>query len=128
MKEVGKGLKADVVFGSPTNRCVGIGICQVNPYQSTVVSRHLSCCQRVETTLHFSQPDRLIFSFSRKKICKKMIGRQFAYSRFRIKDALELSDWLTDQLGTGKAELIPGTYPVIFEEEWISVAIRIRQS
>jgi hypothetical protein len=127
-KKEEKTVRADVVFGSPTKRCVGIGICQVNPYRSNAVNRNLPCCQQVETTLQLIHPDRLEFSFSRKKICKKMIGRQFAYSKFRITDGLRLPEWLEASLEIGKAHLVPGTYPVLFGEESIRVSIKIKRS
>jgi hypothetical protein len=123
-----QAIKADVVFGSPTKRCVGIGICQVNPYRSgKAVNEHIPCCQQVETLIHRSgTSDRLHFHFSRKKICKKMIAQQFAYSRFRIPDPLMLPDWLTEALELSAEQLLPGVYPVVFGEESIEVSIRIR--
>lgn len=120
-----QAIKADVVFGSPTKRCVGIGICQVNPYQAAPQNRNIPCCQRVETTICPVQSDRLQFSFSRKKICKKMIAQQFAFSRFRITDPLQLPDWLMGSLDLGDARLAPGVYPVVFEEDSIRVLIRV---
>lgn len=123
-----KEVRADVVFGSPTKRCIGIGICQVNPYRSEAVNRNLPCCQRVETRLQLTHPDRLHFSFSRKKICKKMIAQQFAYSKFRITDSLILPNWLEEPFDLQGAQLVPGTYPVVFGEESIRVSIKIRRS
>lgn len=126
-QKIETAIRADVVFGSPTKRCVGIGICQVNPYRSMPENRSIPCCQRVSTHLSLVQPDRIRFRFSRKKICKKMVSRQFAFSRFRITDPLALPDWLTETLALNtNATLAPGIYPVRFEEAWIEVSIRIK--
>lgn len=118
-------VRADVVFGSSSKRCVGIGICQVNPYDSNPSKLGISCCQRVDTQISRSGSDQLRFQFSRSNICKKMITRQFAFSRFRIVDLLVLPEWLTVQLQIEPAELVPGTYAVTFSETSIAVLIRI---
>lgn len=127
LKTTGKErtVKADVVFGSPTKKCVGIGICQVNPYGSIPKNRSIPCCQQVETQIQAVQLDWLQFSFSRKEICKKMIAQQFAYSRFRITDSLLLPNWMMESLELGEARMVPGVYPVVFEGECIRVSIKI---
>lgn len=120
-----KTLKADVVFGSPTKRCAGIGICKVNPHQSGTLDLKLPCCQKVETEIDQIAKDQLEFRFSRSKICKKLIARQFAFSRFRINDSLILPDWLINELKITPSSLAKGAYPVVFGTNFISVRIRM---
>jgi len=120
-----KTLKADVVFGSPSKRCAGIGICKVNPHDTGTLDFKLPCCQKVETEINPIAKDQLEFRFSRSKICKTLIARQFAFSRFRITDPLILPDWLTTQLKITPSSLIKGAYPVVFGTNFISVRIRI---
>jgi hypothetical protein len=120
-----KTLKADVVFGSPAKRCAGIGICQVNPNDAGTLDLKLPCCQKVETEINQIAKDQLEFRFSRSKICKKLIARQFAFSRFRLNDPLMLPDWLTDQLKIAPSCLTKGAYPVVFGTNFISVRIRM---
>lgn len=120
-------ITADVVFGSPAKRCVGIGICKVNPYDATLSVDHaLPCCQKVMTQIRLIGADQLEFCFSRQKICKKLIARQFAFSRFRIEDETIMPEWLNEELGIPAVRLVKGAYPVTFDETVIRVSIRVR--
>ncbi|MCB0628567.1 MAG: hypothetical protein KDD15_02510, partial [Lewinella sp.] len=66
------------------------------------------------------------FRFSRRLICKKLISRQFAFSRFRIENELTMPAWLTEQLALPEVSLVKGAYPVFFAENYIWVCIRVR--
>lgn len=124
--ETTEPIKADVVFGSPAKRCNGIGICKVNPYDSYVSDMALPCCQKVSAQIVALTADQWEFRFSRRRICKKLISTQFAFSRFRIDDELLLPEWLSDHFGLPEVRLQRGAYPVVFEADSIRVRIRVR--
>lgn len=121
-----KVITADVVFGSPAKRCVGIGICKVNPHNALPADLALPCCQKVITQIRRSTPDQLEFNFSRRKICKKLISRQFAFSRFRIEDETVMPGWLSEAFDLEEVRLMRGSYPVVFGADYIRVSIRVR--
>jgi hypothetical protein len=121
-----KVITADVVFGSPAKRCAGIGICKVNPHNALPADQALPCCQKVITQIQKCAPDQLEFSFSRQKICKKLISRQFVFSRFRIDDETLMPLWLSEQLSMPAVQLVKGAYPVFFTDEVILMRMRVK--
>jgi hypothetical protein len=68
----------------------------------------------------------LEFSFSRQKICKKLISRQFVFSRFRIDDETLMPLWLSEQLSMPAVQLVKGAYPVFFTDEVILMRMRVK--
>lgn len=124
--QAAKTIKADVVFGSPSKRCIGIGICKVNPHNSLQPDLRVPCCQKVDSEIQQIAPDLLEFRFSRAGICKKLIARQFAFSRFRIDDCLQLPDWLTAAFQLAPVQLVKGAYLVRFTPDFICVRIRVK--
>lgn len=119
-------ITADVVFGSPAKRCAGTGICKLQPHATASAQAAVPCCQGVSTDISLEPSGRLAFTFSRSGICKKLISRQFAFSRFRIEHALPLPHWLTQALQLPAAQLERGVYPVVFTKKNIKVSVRLR--
>jgi hypothetical protein len=117
-----KMIRADVKFGTPSDDCRGLGICQVVPrttwrYEDLNRSR----CMQAKAYISLSDNGDLELHFVRCTMCDLTIRRFFNRKTFLIKEGIELPKTIANQFNLRGKRIEPGEYSVRETGELITV-------
>lgn len=106
-------VRAEVILGSPANKCAGLGICMVFPEE-----RPMRCtCPGAPAVICLEADGRLCFTFSRSSLTESLWEKHFSGPYFLVEGAFKVPRWLQKRLGDwGSVVILPGVYP-FYEEE-----------
>lgn len=121
-------ISADVVFGSPSKKCAGTGICKVTTRSAALFDPELPCCNKAAADILYVKQDRLLFRIAKQGLCAKVINGQFAYGQFKIEEPLLLPGFILEAFDLPPAQLVSGTFPVQFFETFLEVELRYKQA
>jgi hypothetical protein len=114
-------IRSDVILGSPSARCNGVGICRVMG-----IGEHPDCpCPRVGAILSTSPGGAIQFRFEKKDLSALQHELHFQWGLFTVVEPYRVSARMCKKLGWKTGWINPGTYrvwetdttlTVIFEE------------
>lgn len=102
------GIRMEVVFGTPSQNCIGSGICMV---MNRLPNRQQLRCPHAPAWLSFEQ-GLLVFRFSKSEVLgKEAIGR-FASPWFLVQEPFQVPRHCARQLGIPVHWVSPGVYKI----------------
>lgn len=122
------GTPAEVILGSPkTRHCKNFGICRVSLEQDQLSG---FCDNKTIAYLRIDQPtNRLLLHFLSCSFNDNCGERFFACGDFRMDDDYllpkEISSVLTNSEDTTSYRIEKGTYPILIDEHFHTVSLRI---
>lgn len=102
------GIRSDVVLGSPSARCNGVGICRVMG-QGEGIS---VTCPVVPASLSVTLEGCLRIAFDRSAMDEQYRQQHFRWMLFQVTEPVRLSPRMRRQLNWPSRWIIPGIYPV----------------
>ncbi len=121
-KHIPNTVRAEVVLGSPSANCRGVGICRVTAVYGgwKEVGTH---CRRAKAIIGLTPQGKLYFSIFRKSVCKGAAQKHFGREEgFRVETAYELPRGITNTLRLERYCIEPGLYPVLeTDSKWIVI-------
>lgn len=103
-----EAVRSDVVLGSPSARCNGVGICRVMG-----AGEFPDCpCPRIETLLLPNAEGRIRFAFEKARLSADQFELHFQSGFFQVEEPYRLSPRLCKQLGWKSGWIQPGLYPI----------------
>jgi hypothetical protein len=103
-----KKIKTEIILGSPSSGCQGVGICRVMAYGD---SRKYKC-PKVTAWLTLMKNGTLRFSFLKSEMEPKFVKRHFGWMLFQVYESYELPGGIMLALGLEEAVVRPGIYSV----------------
>jgi hypothetical protein len=110
---------SEVVLGSPSSNCNGVGICRV------MVAGKISpavTCPSVSTWLNKSPEGGLQMHFPKQQLNEKQRRRHFAWHLFTVMEPYRLSPRLCKALGITDPWIRPGIYQVFESHDLFTVS------
>lgn len=112
-----KSIKAEVIFGMPSNRCKGTGICKVvAAVSNSSPLTNSNPCQATPATLKLEAQKRLSITFMKGDLCNEIISNQFRTGIFTVLETYALPKFVLDKLGYSYTCIEQGSY-LVFETE-----------
>lgn len=112
-KEQTKCKEVEVVFGSPSKYCEGLGICVV----SIFLPRSIRCPKVKGLASYAPLQNRIYFSFQKDAVGQPHILKCLSQGIFIVEEAFQVSAGISKSLGLRPSWILPGIYPV-FSDEW----------
>jgi hypothetical protein len=109
---------SDVVLGSPSSNCNGVGICRVMVAGDRTPSMS---CPSISTWLSKNAQGRLQMNFPKQYLDRACLNRHFAWYLFTVAEPYRLSPRLCSALGITDPWIKPGIYRVFESEETLAV-------
>ena len=111
------GIRSDVVLGSPSARCNGVGICTVMG-----MGDHPDCpCPRITTVLQTDASGNLQLLFPKTALDSSTVKKHFSWGVFQVVEAYRLSARLCRDIGWNGGWINPGVYKVQESESYLVV-------
>ncbi|HMQ62444.1 MAG TPA: hypothetical protein PKE06_17330 [Flavilitoribacter sp.] len=125
---LGRTVNADVVFGSPSKKCAGTGICKVSTRSEALIDPELPCCNKSAAEIGICRQDRLVFRIEKQGLCAKLVNSQFAFGRFKMDESVFLPLFVSAAFNLPPIQLTAGVFPVQFLEDHIEIELRFQQA
>jgi len=110
-------IKSDLVLGSPSSGCQGVGICQM-----VNISHETACkCPRVGATIGFSEHGRLRISFKKDTMDIRCLRRHFSWGLFQVLEPYRVPEFVSSGLSINAYTIHPGVYPAWESEDTVIV-------
>lgn len=106
--EVNIAIRSDVILGSPSARCNGVGICRV----MGIGEHPESPCARFQAELSLTEKGQIKFTFSRSAFNAGQLQKHFQWGLFQVLEPYRVSARLCRKLGWKSGWIYPGTYRV----------------
>lgn len=103
-------IRTDVILGSPSANCHGVGICRVLAHREEEPSSY--SCPRVNSWLSVTETGRLRFEFEKNSLDKDTLERHFKWKVFQVTEAYVIPYSLLRHLRIAERTIKPGVYPV----------------
>lgn len=116
---VRRSIRSEVVFGTPSSGCDGVGICRIIP-----VSRKVACkCPSVTAQINLASNGRLRMKFNKDSMERRFMKRHFGWMLFQVLEPYEIPRSLVRKLGLEGSDLLimPGIYTVWETAEYMIV-------
>ncbi len=110
-------LRTDVVLGSPSAKCRGVGICRVMvaPYQ------YSGECPLVHAIIGVNAKKRARFYFQKATISESIWKQHFQSGLFTVHEAFRLPYRVEKRLGLSSAFILPGEYVIKTTPQFLMV-------
>jgi hypothetical protein len=103
-----EALRSDVVLGSPSARCNGVGICRVMG-----VGEYPDCpCPRISTLLLPNPNGAIRLAFDKSTLSAELLQQHFGWGVFQVLEPYRISPRMCKQLGWKSGWIHPGVYKV----------------
>jgi len=99
-------IKMEVVFGTPSQNCIGSGVCMV---MSRLPRAQVLPCPHAPAWISY-QPGRLVFRFQKTEVLREDSIRRFSTPFFLVNEAFYLPRIAARQLGLPSSCVPPGVY------------------
>lgn len=127
-KALHKEVEMEVVFGTPSKNCAGVGVCFI---AERLPQTFVIACPHAPARI-FCRQQELIFCFQRQHISGPAFTAFFGRALFEVEEAFRLPTHLRKMLDIATKWVPPGMYPVEYlANEWrlrIPVTMRVRQA
>lgn len=100
--------QSQVVLGSPSAGCSGVGICKMYMKAAPPALR----CPVMEAWLMNSDTGQLRISFSKATMEVRYLKRHFRWHLFQVPEAFDLPAWTRRKLQLTQRQIKPGIYTV----------------
>ncbi len=101
-------LKMEVVFGTPSQNCIGSGICMV---MNRLPNRQQLRCPHAPAWLSYEQ-GLLVFRFSKSEVLGEQAISRFASPWFLVQEPFQVPRHCARQLGIHMHWVSPGVYKI----------------
>lgn len=103
-------LRAQIIFGSPTKGCEGMGVCKVFPHG---VDMARFACPSAPAWLSFSERSGFCMTFLRHELSQDIYARYFASPLFLVEYSCPIPTRMSNRLGMpGPFSIGPGQYHI----------------
>jgi len=102
------GMRMEVVFGTPSQNCIGSGICMV---MNRLPSRQQLRCPHAPAWLSFEQ-GLLVFRFPKSEVLSEEAILRFASPWFLVQEPFQVPRHCARQLGMPAQQISPGVYKI----------------
>lgn len=120
--QTAKTIKADVVFGVPSARCKGTGICKVIPMASFgQAALSNSPCHHAPGIFSYSVDTGLRLSLVNKYICQKLWKAHFREGSFFVIETICLPPLVVKQLGLSNPFIQSGKYAIEKSDDYLTI-------
>jgi len=106
--EVNIAIRSDVILGSPSARCNGVGICRV----MGIGEHPESPCARFRAELSLNEKGQIMFVFSKNEFDAGQLHKHFRWGLFQVLEPYRVSARLCRQIGWKSGWIYPGAYRV----------------
>ena len=114
-------VRAEVVFGKPSKKCLGTGICKVLPYEATK-----NCgCASARAEIRKVNEQLILLRFRCSQLCPTIRQVQFAQDQFIVEESLELPAFVRSALALEARFILSGCYPVHRNEHFVTIAVNL---
>lgn len=111
------GLKCEIILGSPSSGCQGVGICRV-----MAQGELLHCpCPRVTGWIAQTAVGRVRVSFLKSELTPAVVAQHFQGKRFEVKAAYTLPGRIRRAAGVAVKSIEPGIYAVTETGRFLTV-------
>ena len=107
-KRAQKKVKTEMILGSPSSGCQGVGICRVMAYGEMKTYK----CPKVTAWLTVTKNGNMRVSFWKSEMDSRFVKRHFGWMLFQVYEAYELPGGIALALGLDEALVRPGIYSV----------------
>lgn len=106
--DVNIAIRSDVILGSPSARCNGVGICRVMG-----IGANPDCpCDRVTATLSLMPDGAVKFTFDKNDLTQGQRKVHFQWGLFNVVESYRVPARICKELGWKSGWIYPGTYQV----------------
>ena len=110
-------VKSDLVLGSPSSGCQGVGICQM-----INITHETACkCPRVGAMIGLSENGRLRIYFQKSTMDLRCLKRHFNWGLFQVIEPYKVPEFVSNGLDITSYTIQPGIYPAWESEDTIIV-------
>lgn len=115
-------VRAEVVLGSPSAGCRGVGICRVTAMYGGWKESG-TFCRRARAIIGLTPQGKLYFSIFKRSVCKEAAQKHFGQEEgFRVETAYELPWSIINVLRLEHYCIEPGLYPILeTDSKWIVI-------
>lgn len=117
-----KQMYSDVVFGSPSANCNGLGVCKITTIGQS--ARQYGSCQSVGGLFSKTMQGDLQVLIPKSKVCVTLFRKYFMKGKIELKKPCPIPQYLRQYLGHSKTELTPGCYPIHSEGQYFIIEFR----
>lgn len=111
-----KEIRMEVVFGTPSQNCIGSGICMV---MSRLPSIQPLRCPHAAAWISYAH-GQLRFRFSKSEVEREDAVRRFDSPWFLVRESFQISRYTARRLGMASPWISPGVFPIIeTDKDWI---------
>jgi hypothetical protein len=114
-----RSIRSEVIFGTPSSGCEGVGICRIIP-----VARKVACkCPSITAQINVTPAGRLRMRFSKESMEPRFMKRHFGWMLFQVLEAYEIPQSVVRKLNLDESQgwIYPGIYTVWESAEWLVV-------
>ncbi|MCB9345550.1 MAG: hypothetical protein R3A50_00755 [Saprospiraceae bacterium] len=112
-----KKLQSEIILGSPSSGCQGVGICRVMPYGD----QRAITCPKVTAWIKIQAVGNISISFLKADMSPRYIKRHFGWMLFQVYEPYEMPGGISQALGYSEIVLRPGIYPVWESPHYLTV-------
>lgn len=105
---VHKKVKSEIILGSPSSGCGGVGICRVMLHGETLACK----CRKVTAWITVTKNGKLRVCFWKSDMDAAFIKQHFQSTWFRVVEAYQLPVRMIRAAGYPKTHIASGLYPV----------------
>ena len=105
----GQKVRADVVLGSPSANCSGVGICRV---MARGAGPEITC-PKVPTLVSFTKAGKIRFEFDKKSMEGRYMRRHFRWALFQVFEHYIIPHSVLGAVKLEKRTINPGIYSVL---------------
>lgn len=113
-------IQAQVILGSPSNNCIGVGICRVLSNAAKVDALK---CPIYKATIGLTEKEGCCIKFLRAGFDEKMFRRHFRWNLFQLPETYDFPPNICRSLKVRSLILAPGVYPVLMSDKYLTVVI-----
>ncbi len=114
-------VRVEVVFGKPSKKCLGTGICKVLPHEATE-----NCgCASARAEIRKVNAQLILLRFRCSQLCPTIRKVQFAQDQFTVEESLELPAFVRSALVLEARFILRGCYPVHQNEHFVTIALNL---
>jgi hypothetical protein len=101
-------IRMEVVFGTPSQNCIGSGVCMV---MNRLPSHRTLHCPHAPAWISFDQ-DKVLFRFLKTEVVREDAVRRFDSPWFLVQEPFEIPRLTARSLGMSSNRVCPGVYTV----------------
>jgi hypothetical protein len=106
--KVANMIKSDVILGSPSARCNGVGICRVMG-----VGENPDCpCPRISATIGVNVDGTVRFAFDKSALTQAQFQQHFQWGIFQVTEPYRMSARMCNRIGWKSGWIQAGVYKI----------------